>query len=109
MFGPKGVIILVICGCEKEARMRQEHPRDASHIPPTPDHRSCMRVSLPPPGPSTVCLPVLTSILSAAHLQRLQTPQTHPGAPPSRVLVKWATHQACRAPIPSMCVFSTEL
>lgn len=109
VFGPKGVIILVICGCEKEARMRQEHPRDASNIPPTPDHRSCMRVSLPPPGPSTLCLPVLTSILSAAHLQRLQTPQTHPGAPPSRVLVKWATHQACRAPIPSVCVFSTEL
>ena len=104
MFGPKGVIILAICGREKEARMRQEHPKDASNIPPNPDHCSCMKVSLPPPGPSTLCLPVLTfPILSAAYLQRLQTP------PPSRVLMKWATHQACHAPIPSVCVFSTEL
>lgn len=79
VFGPKGVIILVICGCEKEARMRQEHPRDASNIPPNPDHCSCMRVSLPPPGPSTLCLPVLTfSILSATSRIPRPTQEPHP-------------------------------
>ena len=106
--GPKGVIILVICGCEKEARTRQEHPRDASNIPPNPDHCSCMRVSLPPPGPSTLCLPVLTSILSVPVCKAFRIPrptqEPHPQGP-----MKWATHQACRGPIPSVCVFSTEL
>ena len=105
VFGPKGVIILVICGCDKEARMRQEHPRDASNIPPNPDHCSCMRVSLPPPGPSTLCLPVLTfSIRSAACLQSLQNPQTHPGAPPSRVLWSGTHIRLVAAPYP-LCVY----
>lgn len=77
-------------------------PRDASNIPPTLTTVHAWGCSQPP-GPSTLCLPVLTSIRSAAHLQRLQTPPDS-RAPPSRVLVKWATHQACLAPIPSVCV-----
>ena len=102
--GPKGVIILVICGCEKEARMRQEHPRDASNIPPNPDHCSCMRVSLPPPEVHTV------SACSNLHpvcacLQSLQNPQTHPGAPPSGSYEVGHTSGLSRPHTLCVCIF----
>ena len=92
-------------------RRRQEWGRSTPGMPPTSlptlttvHAWGCLCLLLK----STLCLPVLTSILSVPVCKAFRIPrptqEPHPQGP-----MKWATHQACRGPIPSVCVFSTEL
>lgn len=61
--------------------------------------------------PRLVCLFLPSPSRLQPSLQSLQTPQTHPGVPPSRVLVEvgHTSHQACHAPTLFVRLFPTGL